>query len=371
MKNKKRIFAAFAAAAVAVSMLTFTGCEGSKPDGDGTDKTPAGVIEGDYKEKNDEEVKDIVDNIKPGDLFGDLDAADASLGVHITEKMEASVVMGAYMGVNSTVDLDYKMYADATDYVAGMGTVAVKADYMMMSETGAPQIEKIDVSASLYNDMQYAYGTVTGLGDKAMTGKLDIEKLMASFGGADGFSLLANSEITGSSEFNILDMLAMAKQFDIAVSFDTADGVKVKLSASEETVWKVLAASEVEEEMITVIKQAVTFNKFQYDVYFSIAADGKFDRASEVMDIDLSFDVSALIGTEAGTEADDEAPAMPPITAHVKGSTEISTFSEKLTIPDSVKAYSDMTDTVIELIQSMMPDGPEDGDGSVDSGKVA
>ncbi|MDE7440366.1 MAG: hypothetical protein K2N23_07665 [Clostridia bacterium] len=359
MKNKKRIFAAFAAAAVAVSMFAFAGCgDNDKPDGDDTNKTPAGVIEGDYKEKNDEEIKDIVDNLNPGDLFGDLESPTASLGMHVTEETEMGFAMGMYMVANSKVNFDYKMsYAAQPEYAAGKGSFGLDANVSMLDETGTPQSQTMKVSADVCNDMEYVYGSVSGLGDAAMTGKIDMDKLLEYVGGIGGMSLLETSEITGSSEFDIAGILAMAQSFGIGIAIDDSDGVKVKLSATQETIWKALAAADIDEEMITTVKGAVTFNKFQFDVYFSIDKDGKFDRASEVMDIDVKVNPAALSDLIG-----EEYAQMPEITAYVKGSTVIEVITEKVTISDTVKAYDDVTDGIIAMIDGMINQGaPDEG----------
>ncbi len=354
MKNKKRIFTAFALIS-ALSALAFTGCTGDKPEGDGN-KTPAGVIEGDYNDKSDEEVKDIIDNINPDDLFGNADAEDGSFTLHVTENTEAGMALGAYMNVNGSMNVDYKMYVDADSKFTGAGTLGLKANYFnALTEDGQPQTMAFDVSASVYNDMQFVYGSFEGLDESALTGKLDINKLMGSIGGIQGgISLLDTSGITGSGEINIMDMLAMAKQFDVAVTFDTSDGVKVKLSASEETVWKLLIASEVEEETVNQIKELVTFNKFLFDVYLSIDANGRFDCASQVMDIGVSMPIPAP-GSPAPT---DSTSSVPTVTAFVKGSTVIKSINEKVTVPDSVKEYKDMTDELLDMIKSKFPQEP-------------
>ena len=299
--------------------------------------------------------------------------------------MEGAFAMGTMMSANGSVTADYKMYADATEYTAGEGTVAVNAHTMSMM-TGVKQENTVDISAKLYNGMEtddsgnssmFMYGSITGLSDNAMNGKIDINELMAALGGSsDEYSLLdvvdgddSDVSIGGSAGIDIAGMITMAKQFDISMQFDTSDGVKGKISVTEDTIWKVLAASEIDQETITMVQGLVTFNKFQFDVYFSIDKDGLFDRAGVVMDIDLKVDGSVLgmlpQAEASGTISND-------ITVSVKGSVEVSTFSDKITVPTTVKAYDDMTGTVIEMIKNMMPgDGPVEGDPDTGYEEVA
>ena len=77
----KKKFAAFAASAVAVSMLAFAGCGATTDEG-------AGIIPGNYKEKSSEELTAIINAIDTDKVFGDATALNLGVKTDLSASMD-------------------------------------------------------------------------------------------------------------------------------------------------------------------------------------------------------------------------------------------------------------------------------------------
>lgn len=346
MNKMKKALALLAASAVSVSMFAFAGC-GSD------DKTDAGAIPGNYEEKTPEELQQIINNIDSDKIFGGntdntTPAAPATVNMGVKVDLSGGFAMGDVLTSTESIKMDYKMSANEETAV-GAGTVAVKANYMSMM-SGTKQEQAIDFSGNVYNDTQWVYAASGN--DKV---KINMETLIAAIGGAGGDDKVSPaSYYKAESGVNIASVLAMAKVLNIAVTVDDSNGLKIKLSASEETIWSALslAADEIKISVaqITAIKSMVTFNSFKFDTYFALDKEGAFAGASVVMDIDATLDASFI----ADMMAESAAPAM-LVTAQVKGSVELYVHNETVTVPDTVTDgnYADKTEDVLAMISNM------------------
>ena len=343
----KKVFAALASCAVAVSMFAFAGC------GDKTN-TGNGEIPGDYTEKTPEQMEDIVKDLDFDKIF-----SEDITGMGLKVNLSGSFAMGEMMSGNGSVAVDYKLLADENG-MAGVGSATVNGVYKN-NMASTPQELAVDASASVYNDSQYVYAATQGTAmDKDLNDmkvKLNMQELAGAFGGLDGigglfgYSTFAAEDSEGG--LDVAALLAMATEYGVKVTVDNKDGIKFKLSASEETVWKLVRMyinEDVTDEEFAEVKEAVTFNKFQLDVYFALDANGVFSKASMVVDGDVKVAGSFLFGDMM--DADDEGVEIPDLTITLKGSVEIYAHNDAVTLPEGLatdETYIDVTETIIEM----------------------
>lgn len=336
----KKVFAAFAASAVAVSMLAFAGCGDTTADD--------GAIKGNYTEKTPEQITEIVDKIDTDKIF---DSNKTTMAIKVD--LAGGYNMADMMSADGSIKFDYKLNASETGF-AGMGSVELNGK-ITNATAGGKQEDSISFNGTAYNNTEWIYAAAGE--DKA---KINLQELMGAFEEDKTPEITPNpmAFLTADEEesFNIMTILAMAQQFDVKVTIDDKDGYKFKLSACEETVWKGLLAfgadAGITEEAVAAMKESITFNTFKFDVYFALDAQGAFSAASVVMDIDFNMPVPT---TEPEAYAADAA--VPTIAVKVKGSIAVSLSNETVTVPDSVTgdtAYVDMTDTVVGMIKGAM-----------------
>lgn len=346
----KKVLAALAASAVAVSMLAFAGCG---------DKEDNGSIKGDYVEKTPEQMEEIIDKIDPDKVFSE-DIAGFGLKVNL----EAGASMGSDLNFSGKVNAEYK-YLMSESGIAGSGNATVKFNYNGYGEKWDDESEDYvsvpvsysgDLKGTLYNDSQYAYGTVTGKFNgndlknedgSDMKAKVNFMELIGSVTGSGSVSGVS-SLLEGAPEgMDIATLLQMADTFGIKVTVDDSNGIKFKLSASQETVWAVVAfaaGDKLSADMLTVIQSKVTFNKFQFDAYLSLDKDGVFSAASVVVDIDAKVSKELL-----NSEAD--------LSVNAKGSIELTVNTASVTLPAGIatdESYFDATDFVADMLEDMM-----------------
>lgn len=344
----KKIIAAFAASAVAVSMLAFTGC------GESENKKP--VAGENFEEKTPEQITEIVDNIDTDKIFGD-DGTDDALNMGIKGNLKGAFNMGALTSASGSIVFDFKESADV-----GAGTATLNAIYRTPTMKEAAGI---DVNGALYSDSSWVYasasGTIAGIetGANGLKAKVNLEDLAKALenldpdiGGIGGSSPASYYE--AENAVDVSQMLALAQKLGVKISVDNTDGVKFKLSVTEETIWTALSTvssegGELTSEQIAAIKAAVKFNAFAFDVYFSLDADGKFAGARADMDIDVSFPASLISDTLAEQES-------VPVSVKLKGNIELYVHTETVEIPAEVKTdatYTDQTQYLIGLIGSL------------------
>lgn len=375
----KKVFAALAASAVAVATFAFAGC------GDGDSNSGDGVIKGNYEEKTPEQVTEIIDGIELDKIFGNEENPVADMNAGLKADISASFAMGEYISASGSIKLDYKEAIDAESGPVGIGSATVKAEYKNNTVSPAQNMS-VNVTGKVYNSNEYLYGEASGtvpgveLGN-GVKAKINLSELVAAIGGnADDPAPVAF--YAANDVMSVSGLLAMAQQFGVKVAIDDADGVKIKLSVTEETVWKIAAAAGadagIDETKLTEIKELITFNTFKFDVYFAIDKDGKFAGASAVIDISATADPSLILAGGAGNPTPTAAQAatqIPDVTVKIKGSIELYTHSDKVEIPASVTsdaAYVDMTDTVIDIVKNAgNGDSGENNENSYNEEKAA
>lgn len=362
MKKANKVILGVAALVTAFSVCSLTACGNN---------TETGAIAGNYQEATSEDMTTALSKIESDKMAGDPTATDYKFGLEVASELKANIDLGAKGSFNMQYNEGYKCLT-TKDTVTGAGSSSMKLD-MTTTENNQPKTTKYDASLNLYNDAEYMYldatadnhneDTTDDLAAKYKFNYTELVEYIASLGGITGMpdmpAALADAAPTTPETPSLpaeggVDVLAMLNTLGVKSYVDNKDGVKLKFSVTEDTVWNILALSgEVEASAIVVLKQAVTFNSFKLDAYFAIDNAGLFSAASVVMDIDAKYDMSALLPDTAKAEAAGEVYTM-----KLSGYFKVSAYTgEAPVLPELIAhdvKYTDMTETVKETIGSLI-----------------
>ncbi len=382
----KKVIAVLAASAVAVSMFAFAGCK------DNDDKkTDSGAIPGDYVEKTPDEMGGILDDFfgnQGGDETPVIPATSSGMGIKV--KLNESLYCEGLMDMTSSVSAEFKEKITETGFV-GAGSATVKAHVKSMdfntdgSAVSTAMTDKyaIDVTATAYNDSSFIYGGATGsVGTvsqttgkfetmtlpEGMKAKLNLVKLMEALGGGSTgpeISTPASAVFETNDAFDMAALLAMADQFSVKISADLSDGMKIKISATEETIWKIATVAFIEQgateaeasAKVAKIKGYVSVNKFTLDVYAAFDSSKTLTAASVVIDCDVKADMKIMNEFMPNGTAAVADQKLPDISMKVAGSVEIYSHNDNVELPANIAtdaSYADKTDDLIELISQMI-----------------
>jgi len=382
----KKVIAVLAASAVAVSMFAFAGCK------DNDDKkTDSGAIPGDYVEKTPDEMGGILDDFfgnQGGDETPVIPATSSGMGIKV--KLNESLYCEGLMDMASSVSAEFKEKITETGFV-GAGSATVKAHVKSMdfntdgSAVSTAMTDKyaIDVTATAYNDSSFIYGGATGsVGTvsqttgkfetmtlpEGMKAKLNLVKLMEALGGGSTgpeISTPASAVFETNDAFDMAALLAMADQFSVKISADLSDGMKIKISATDETIWKIATVAFIEQgateaeasAKVAKIKGYVSVNKFTLDVYAAFDSSKTLTAASVVIDCDVKADMKIMNEFMPNGTAAVADQKLPDISMKVAGSVEIYSHNDNVELPANIAtdaSYADKTDDLIELISQMI-----------------
>ena len=412
----KKVFATLAAAAMAFTMCAFTGCgnneNNNNNNNNNTDVTNPGeqnnnnnnnnnqnqeeqkedgVIKGDYKELTAEQLLALFTGenkkVDPEKFFGE------TVGLGVKAGLEATADNGAEGVATGSLALDYKMSfaldAEKNPVVGGYGTAKVKYDYD--DPVNDEYDESYDLLGTLYHDAEVVYASLEGLKNEAgededMKIKLNLPELFEGLmgllpgrsGGEKGpdtgdltpalYATAAEDE-TGDTDsdsegggFTLESVLGMAYALGVKVYADTTDGVKLKVSVTEDTLWSIVAFVMEEDPAepsaeFTYVQEAITVNKFQFDLYFALDKDGAFAGAGLVAEVDV----------EAKGELFDElfeAKDSEDLAVKAKAFVEVYTHKDTVTVPDEVKnddAYFEGTEFILGMLEELLGGDSESG----------
>ena len=382
----KKVIAVLAASAVAVSMFAFAGCK------DNDDKkTDSGAIPGDYVEKTPDEMGGILDDFfgnQGGDETPVIPATSSGMGIKV--KLNESLYCEGLMDMASSVSAEFKEKITETGFV-GAGSATVKAHVKSMdfntdgsaASTAMTDKYAIDVTATAYNDSSFIYGGATGsVGTvsqttgkfetmtlpEGMKAKLNLVKLMEALGGGSTgpeISTPASAIFETNDAFDMAALLAMADQFSVKISADLSDGMKIKISATDETIWKIATVAFIEQgateaeasAKVAKIKGYVSVNKFTLDVYAAFDSSKTLTAASVVIDCDVKADMKIMNEFMPNGTAAVADQQLPDISMKVAGSVEIYSHNDNVELPANIAtdaSYADKTDDLIELISQMV-----------------
>ena len=377
----KKVFAALAASAVAVSMLAFTGCGGNK------DKGGDGVISGNYQDVTDEELGEILDGIFGGGS-GEGEGSEgegegeggsnllASSGYGLSGNFSYDMAMGSVQSSNASGSFDLKVkLGEAGPTGAGWAKYNSKDVVSYGDQYSSTSTVSFDGEAYLSNFVLYALGKgtqsykevangETDEGSSKLDGnvKIDINEIIKDLAGSSSssnsgtFSATA-ADVSEDKEPSLLDTL---KEYGLKLTVDNkGNGVKFKLSATEKTVWIVagmvleglgdagIMEDIVEDVTVADLQEAVKFNTFKLDAYLAIDGEGAITAASLDVDISVKIDLSKFIGGDSSDVSKaSQADEVPAVTLNLKAAVKLYTHSNDVTIPADLasKTYYDVTE---------------------------
>jgi len=390
----KKIIALAASVVLAGSMFAFAGCK------DDEDSTIDTTIPGDYQEVSKEDASAALEKLDPEKMLPDISTdATAKLGFELGSDMtiNANIPVTASMSgqsaqgkitMSASEEVKYNLVVSdkGESYTgAGYANANLSANTSMMGES---QDMNASAKIKLYNDTQKIYASLDelktpgekgGSQDSELAGtkyKFDINELieliMSTPAEPDDPSLdpnpaalYAESEDSATENIGFAEYIGMLEDLKVKVSLDQKSGLKVKLSATKESYDAILAylESNMSEdpkvaETIATVKDSVTVNKFNVDIYLSFAESGLFEKAAIDMDIDVKVKGTLLtqfIGSDEATagmklEYGDSTFA-------VKGGLYLGTYDGTVTLPDGIA--TDVTYVEVPLSGTKQPDSPD------------
>lgn len=311
----KKFVAVLMSTTLLCSFALFTACSDKQGNGGG------GKLDGDFStEATDEEVAAALTKfqnaVEGNTIVGDTEADDWSFGFESDADISFSMIgveagagEGAQSDVNLNIDLDvgYKLII-GNSAVSGAGDLSLKG-------SGSVVGSNADYSAKVYNDADYFYvdmSSVPGMSKVKMTyetvaGALESVGSGESQTPTDTPATMSADVAPGAGTENeggqgtetapsseIDEIVAGLKEVGCKVYIDDSDGLKVKLSVSEETVDMLLEAiGLVPAESADAL---IDFSVFSFDLYFAMTDDGVFSQISADFDIKASVDLGDYLG---------------------------------------------------------------------------
>ncbi|MDE7182266.1 MAG: hypothetical protein K2O41_04440 [Clostridia bacterium] len=363
----KKFLAVIASVILAISMLAFTGCKDKESN--------PNVIDGNYKEATAEQVKNELSKVDFSNAFGNVEANDYKLGLELSENLSIvmdTTVNGISANYSIGTDTNYKLVCTDLENlkISGSGYANVSGK---LTASAGKQKETLDLSlkTNVYNDSEYAYidlYEVKGFdimyeGLTTMKVKASFEDLIDFIGGiggpVDGDTNLTpadeiivspdeseeGGEIIAVPGMDINALLGMLDQLKIKVALDTDNGLKAKISFTKESYEAILALAESgaeEDEMgdivesIAMLKDALTVNTLNIDIYVAFDANGLFTGFA----VDCNIDVKVSV---------DKIPDMPielgDYAIKVTGGMNLKLYNGDITLPTGLatdKKYIDI-----------------------------
>lgn len=294
----KKLVAVLMSTTLACSLVMFAGC--------GEDGGSIGRMDGDFStEATDEEFAEALTKVQgavEGNtiLGGDTEAADWSFGFDAGADVSFGVTV---TGAQDTSSADFDLGAGYQFVIGGAGLAGAGDLSVKGSASGQ---EESSYEIGLYNDLNYMYFDMSSLQDGAKF-KMSWENLINA---ADGLSYIAaphseavlsaaadtgtggeGQESDSAISADFAEIIAGLKTMGCKVYIDDSDGLKVKMSASEDTADQILAQAGADLEGIS---EMIDFTAFKFDLYFAMTADGVFSQVSADFDIGMNMDLGEL-----------------------------------------------------------------------------
>lgn len=343
MKKTGKIVIGVTALVMAFSLSSLTAC-GS---------TPKGTIEGNYKQATSEELDAALEGVKSDNITGDPTADGYRFGIEFSSEINVSADVAAEGNLSAGFQADYKTLTTETG-VTGAGSMSLNYNMTQAQQESVAA----DYSVQAYNDGENIYCSLN-LGkqegsdaEQKLNVKLNYEVIVGYVTSLIPSSPAAFAADAATPDVGTAEELA---ELGITAYLDTANGLKLKLSASEDTVWLALAEEEgYTPDMIAQLQTAVTFNTFKYDMYFALDSSDVFSAASVVFDIDVTVDQSKI----AAPAAVDSTSVQQTTNFKIDGYVMLSAYNgEAPALPEGIAtdlSYLDVTDRVKETIDEVI-----------------
>lgn len=318
----------------------------------GNEGEPEGEIKGNYAEITGNELTEKLNELKPEELFGDTESKDWKFGFELTTDIEIEADVEAAQGEKSEpfikLDLEekstLKTMLAASEEQTALGGMSIKMqnNNKLKGKLGKSEILGVeediefDYSINAHADDEYLYFQIPDMSDLPLPfeiaeGKFKMPLEYVVSGVAD---ILPNT-MARAAEGDTDTVNKLLKDYKIKAYADDSDGLKIKISADEQSLYAVL--EKIADVSTEKAKELATFNSFAIDLYFEAAKDGKFERAGLVADVDCTLTA----------KAGDLGEGVPALSGPVKieGDIALRRIIDEIILPteEELKEYEDIT----------------------------
>ena len=358
--------ALIAASLLGCSAMLLSACQiGGRPvNNDGT-------IDGNYSKPSDIEFLQVVNSIRPEKVFGDALSDEWKFGAEYITDIYTSVRQDENNWKNKkSLFYQFVLGRDAeTGEMLRRGTGFGKWSFSVPANVLDEDIVTYAAEASFCNDSQFFYQ------DKMQTYQVADQKEQTQFknktsldeleipGGEDSLFGLpvilleklleaASGETTDDSftDGMTLDDVAFMREklddYGIVLEADLSDGVKLKLSASEETVEMLFASALGNGEAFDRLEEtaeeaesdfSVEFSQCMYEIYYAVDADGLLSGVSVRADIE-----AVLKGLEYNIVTGQPMEDGADIAVTIRGKESLSSYKGTVKLPEDLESYEEI-----------------------------
>ncbi|MGN1373648.1 MAG: hypothetical protein ACI4VK_06365 [Candidatus Coproplasma sp.] len=347
MKKTHKIIMGITALVVAFSACAFTACNSDNEPTDGS-------IKGNYQEATAEEVNTTLSSVDQEKLFGDTSAEDYKFGIDLSSELKASLTSATK---NQSIQLSagYQLLATAGESALsfkGAGNLTMNGTETVEGETTTNE-----TTLNLWQDGAMTYAKMLSKSSEDEEGKetqpykikFDVSELASSLlpslgDGSDTTQLpvdegnLESITISDISSLNLVSAVNKLNEMGATVAMDITNGIKLKISCSEELVLNALASAV--NMNVEKLSSQITFDKCGLDFYLAIDRNGMLSATSIVADIEIS---------QPQTDETTEVTPSIKVNGFIRFSVNSNVNPE---IPESLKtdSYIDLTTILPALI---------------------
>lgn len=276
-----------------------------------------GKIEGNYKEPTQEELETALRSLEGEVMFGDPEQADWEFGVKTGGNFNVKITVNdSSLSADGKMSLEEKLTKGETGLdLLGKGNLSftMKAPEEIMGES-----TDIEMKADLYNDSSFLYldaSAKSGENSQDLKVKTDISAIMSglTFGETMDLSTAGILAETGDQEsasasigFSADEFMEFAAEWNMDIGLDTSDGVKIRLTASQETFTKILKA--VLQKIMSVpagtpfdMSDLIALSESTFELYLQADKDGYFTAAATNLNLKGSIEIPAMTADSEAT----------------------------------------------------------------------
>ena len=276
-----------------------------------------GKIEGNYKEPTQEELETALRSLEGDTMFGDTEQADWEFGVKTGGNFNVKITVNdSTLSADAKLSLQEKISkGEAGLELLGKGNLSfnMKAPAEIMD-----QETDVEMKAEMYNDSSFLYldaSAKSGKDSQDLKVKADISTIMGEliFGETMNVStagILAKTGEQGSASatvgFSVEEFMEFAAEWNLDIGLDTSDGVKLRLTANQETFTEILNA--VLKKIMSVpastpfdMSDMIALSNSVFELYLQADKDGKFAAAATNLTMKGSIEIPAMTADSEAT----------------------------------------------------------------------
>lgn len=323
---------------------------------------PDGTISGNYKEPTRDELSAALSHIETDQVVGDTQSADWAL--HLGASLEAGFSFTVGEGESALTgsgkaDLEAALSLEKNEDntsadLAGLSATINEAKVTLPGDDGKPVAYSaeggayVDTAGTAYADLTLKGGEdeLTVKGKDSLSDLLQLIGGLVSSAPMAGYSLLSEQAQDGTGEisgeasaqlFSADELLEVLAQYSVKLEMDDSEGLKFRLTASAETVAKIMEEQNVEADL--------AFTQCNIVLYVALDESYMLQAVSLVADVE-------------GSVAANAALMMPAVSfeANLKLSFGVEEKS-------SVKVPADLDSYTESIIGQLMGNQPAPGEG--------